>query len=58
MNDILLTRDEISGLITNLLISNNHPIGTTLLRSWLDKNSGNLGRKYKSELAQHYTGIT
>ena len=54
VHDVLLTRDEISGLMANLLVSNEPPTGTTSLRVWLEDNAEAVGRKYASELARHY----
>lgn len=50
--DILLTRDEIDGLMDNLLYVDDQPAGTTRLTQWLDENSETLGRHYASELAR------
>ena len=54
LRDVVLTRDEISGLMAGHLVSNNPPTGTTRLTAWLQENRHTLGRHYASELARHY----
>ncbi|HHT9109720.1 MAG TPA: SDR family oxidoreductase [Candidatus Brocadiaceae bacterium] len=54
VKDIILTRDEVEGLMQNLLISKDAPTGRMRLSEWLDKNAGTLGITYASELNRHY----
>ncbi|MCY3783202.1 MAG: NmrA family NAD(P)-binding protein [Chloroflexi bacterium] len=54
MRDVVLTRDEISGLMAGLLTSDAPPTGTTNLSSWLDRNADGLGRRYVSELGRNW----
>jgi len=54
VHDIILNREELSGLMANLLVSNQAPAGTTSLRKWLRENAGTVGRKYASEIERHY----
>lgn len=54
VNDVVLTRDEVEGLMENLLISKNPPTGKTRLSEWLTQNAGIVGTCYASELARHY----
>lgn len=54
MRDVVLTRDEIAGLMAGLLISDAPPTGTTNLSSWLDRNADGLGRRYVSELRRNW----
>jgi len=54
VNDQVLTREEISGLMANLLVSNQPPSGNTSLREWLRDNCNDVGGKYASELRRHY----
>lgn len=56
IDDILLTRDEIKGLMDNLLYVEDEPAGTTCLSHWLQENRGTLGLHYASELARRRTG--
>ena len=52
--DIVLTRDEVDGLMSNLLISDAPPTGTTRFANWLNENADRLGRHYQSELARNF----
>ena len=54
MRDVVLTRDEVDGLMDGLLTSDAAPTGTTALSSWLEDNAHGLGRRYASELSRHF----
>ena len=54
LRDVLLTREEVYGLMANLLISSQKPTGKTRLGDWLAKNSAIVGKKYANELRRHY----
>lgn len=54
LRDVILTREEIQGLLANLLVSHAAPNGTTRFSVWLAKNSVQLGRQYASELQRHF----
>jgi len=54
LGDVVLTRDEVTGLMSDLLISNAPPAGNTSLKSWLTANVATLGGSYTSELDRHY----
>ena len=54
MRDVILTRDEIAGLMAGLLTSETPPTGSTSLSSWLDHNADGLGRRYVSELRRNW----
>ena len=54
LGDVVLTRDEITGLMSDLLISDAPPAGNTSLKSWLTINVATLGGSYTSELDRHY----
>jgi NADH dehydrogenase len=54
VNDVVLTRDEVGGLMANLLISREAPTGQTHLSEWLAQNADRVGARYASELKQHY----
>ncbi len=54
LGDVLITRDEIYGLMADLLISHQPPTGHTRLSDWLEEHSTSVGKKYASELARHY----
>ncbi len=53
MHDVFITRDEIVGLMANLLyVPGAPPAGPTPLTSWVSANASQLGRHYASELAR------
>ena len=52
MNDVMITREEIKGLMANLLYVPSPPTGTTKLTEWIKCNADMLGRRYASELAR------
>src|SRR5258706_2704116 len=54
VGDVLITRDEVTGLMADLLISQNPPTGHTRLSSWLDEHVDTVGKHYASELNRHY----
>lgn len=54
IHDVMLTREEIKGLIANLLVSHQPPLGRTSLSKWLEENSDKVGRHYTSELKRHF----
>ena len=54
VNDVILTKDEVVGLMEDLLHSQDAPKGKTRLSSWLEENSASVGTKYASELKRHY----
>ena len=54
VRDVVLTRDEVEGLMANLLVSAGPPTGKTRFSEWLGQNAGSVGNRYASELARHY----
>jgi len=54
VRDVVITKDEIKGLMSNLLVSKGHPTAQTLLSEWLEQNADNVGIKYISDLVRHY----
>lgn len=52
--DVVLTKDEVDGLIAGMIVSHQPPRGRTSFAGWLDENSDALGRSYASELERHY----
>jgi NADH dehydrogenase len=50
MGDVLITRDEIIGLMQDLLYTNSPPTGDTRLSDWAKAHAANLGLHYASEL--------
>ncbi len=54
LNDVLLTPEEVDGLMGNLLVSKDPARGKIKFSAWLEDNKNVLGKKYASELAKHY----
>jgi uncharacterized protein YbjT (DUF2867 family) len=52
MGDILLTRDEIRGLMADLLSTGSTPVGKIMLTDWAKKHAATLGQHYANELAR------
>lgn len=52
LNDVVITRDEIEGLMQGLLNTNSPPAGRTKLTDWAKAHAGELGHRYSSELAR------
>ena len=52
MGDVMLTREEIQGLMDNLLYVDSPPVGETKLTDWAKEHSTTLGLRYTSELAR------
>jgi len=50
--DVVITREEIGGLMAGLLESDAEPSGDTRLTEWARENRDKLGTKYASELAR------
>jgi uncharacterized protein YbjT (DUF2867 family) len=48
--DTFITREEIRGLMSNLLFVNAPPAGKTALTDWMKRNANTLGLRYASEL--------
>ena len=54
VRDVMLTRQELEGLMEERLISDAAPRGTKRVDDWLLRDSESLGRKYASELDRHF----
>jgi uncharacterized protein YbjT (DUF2867 family) len=54
VRDVILTREEIEGLMANLLVSHQPPLGKTKLSGWLEQNAARVGCRYASELGRHF----
>ncbi len=54
VRDVVITRDEINGLMSNLLVSEGPPTGQTRLSEWLGQHADSVGDKYVSDLKRHY----
>jgi NADH dehydrogenase len=54
VNDVVLTPEEVDGLMAGLLVSSEPPRATTRLVDWLTKNRDMVGTVYASEIQRHY----
>ena len=54
VRDVVLTREEIDGLMSGHLVSQDLPTAQTRLTDWMRDHRDTLGRHYASELARHY----
>jgi NADH dehydrogenase len=54
VNDVILTRAELQGLMDNLLTSAQPPNGATGFSDWLEQKRGTVGLSYRSELSRHF----
>lgn len=54
VNDVILTDEELKGLMSNLLTSEQTPNGTTKFSQWIRENHTEIGRGYTSELDRHF----
>lgn len=52
VGDVMITREEIEGLMQNLLHVDSPPAGPTRLTDWVRQHADTLGRRYASELAR------
>jgi len=52
VRDVVITREEIRGLMEGRLCVDAPPLGTTRLSEWIHQNRETLGRHYTSELAR------
>ncbi len=54
VGDVILTRDEVDGLMADLLVSAQPPRGQTRLEDWLKTNRETFGTRYANELKRHF----
>jgi len=54
VHDVMLTRQELQGLMEELLVSGEKARGTQRFDNWLLKDAESLGRTYASELDRHW----
>jgi NADH dehydrogenase len=52
VHDVIITRQEIRGLMEERLYVDAPPLGTTRLSDWIEQHKGTLGRRYTSEMAR------
>jgi NADH dehydrogenase len=54
LKDVLLTRQELAGLMDEHLVSNEPPRGRARIEDWLLRDADALGVRYASELDRHF----
>lgn len=54
VKDVVLTKDELHGLMQNKLTSTQSPNGKTRFTEWLRENKETVGKRYTSELNRHF----
>lgn len=54
VGDVVLTPEEVKGLMADLLVSKKPALGKTAFKGWLEVNKDTLGKEYASELRRHY----
>ncbi len=52
VGDVIITREEIDGLMADLLYVDSPPAGSTKLTGWIKEHADTLGRGYTSELSR------
>jgi NADH dehydrogenase len=55
MRDVVLTGDEIRGLMAGLLVSHAPALGRIAFSQWLSDHRSSVGRSYANELQRHFT---
>jgi len=58
VNDVVITREEIRGLMEERLYVNSSPLGTTKLSNWVHANGRQLGLRYTSEIARRVDRVS
>lgn len=54
VRDVVLTPQEVDGLMAGLLVSRDPPPGRIRLADWLEDNKNKVGAVYASEIKKHY----
>jgi NADH dehydrogenase len=54
VRDVVLTHEEIDGLMGGLLVSHAPPLGRISLTRWLEDTGPSIGSKYANELQRHF----
>ena len=55
VRDVVLTPEEVDGLMAGLLVSKDPPLGRVRLADWLEENKDRVGAQYASELRRHFS---
>ncbi len=54
LGDLVLTREEVDGLLADLLVTDSPPAGPTKLSEWAKQNADWLGKTYAHEINRHF----
>jgi uncharacterized protein YbjT (DUF2867 family) len=55
VGDVVVTREELEGLMAELITTEGPATGTRRLTDWLAGNAGVVGKRYASEISRHYS---
>ncbi|HSJ86804.1 MAG TPA: NAD(P)H-binding protein [Anaerolineales bacterium] len=55
VGDVILTPEEVDGLMAGLLVSKDPPLCRTHLADWLEAHKDRVGAKYASEIQRHFS---
>jgi NADH dehydrogenase len=58
VGDVVLTRDELEGLMAELIVTEGPATGERRLSGWLSEHASSVGSRYASELSRHYRART
>jgi uncharacterized protein YbjT (DUF2867 family) len=56
VGEVILSREELDGLVTELLVSHEPPRGKQSVLTWLSQHGSEVGVNYSSEFARHVRG--
>jgi NADH dehydrogenase len=56
VGDVLVTRDELGGLMAELVTTDGPATGRGVLTEWIAENAATIGRRYASEVSRHFRG--
>jgi NADH dehydrogenase len=54
VGDVMVTRDELDGLMAELVTTEGPATGIRRLTEWLAQNAAVVGKRYASEVSRHY----
>ncbi len=54
VRDVVVTRDELQGLMAELIVTEGPATGTRRLTEWLTEHADEVGARYASEMSRHY----
>jgi uncharacterized protein YbjT (DUF2867 family) len=55
VGDVVLTAEEIKGLMAGLLVSREPPLGQIAFSQWLEQHKASVGRSYANEIERHFS---